>query len=127
MEGVRNEMNGNVIVYQDWIEYISTLNDEQAGQVFKAILLLANEQEPPEMDPVAAMCFRFLKKKILIDNEKYEEQRNVRSEAGKKGAEARWQNMANDSKGIAKNGNRINATKNKCDAMAKMPSLNSNS
>ena len=119
-------MNGNVVVYQDWIEYISVLTDEQAGQVFKAILLLANGKEPPDMDAVSDMCFRFLKRTILLDNEKYECQRSTRSEAGKKGAEARWQNMANDGKGIAKDGNRINAIKNECDSMAKMPNLKSN-
>lgn len=91
------------IVYTEWGENISILSNEQAGILVKALFSLAKDEEIPQMDAVTEMCFRFLKAQIERDSKRYEEVKNVRSEAGKKGAMARWQNGKN-SKRISANG-----------------------
>lgn len=92
------------ILYSEWAENISILSDNQAGVLIKALLAFVRDEQIPEMDTLTDMCFRFLKAQIDRDSKRYEEVKNVRSEAGKKGAAARWQNGKN-SKGIFANGN----------------------
>lgn len=92
------------ILYSEWAENISILSDNQAGVLIKALLAFVRDEQIPEMDTLTDMCFRFLKAQIDRDSKRYEEVKNVRSEAGKKGAAARWQNGKN-SKGIFANSN----------------------
>lgn len=89
------------ILYSEWSENISILSNEQAGILVKALFSLAKGEDIPQMDAVTDMCFRFLKAQIERDSKRYEEVKNIRSEAGKKGAMARWKN--------GKNGKRISA------------------
>ena len=93
-------MKSSFLFYAEWAKNIEILTDEQSGVLLKAILALANDTELPQMDAVTRMCFSFIETQIERDSAKYEGRVASRSEAGKKGAEARWQN--------GKNGNAIN-------------------
>ena len=96
-------MKSSFLFYAEWAKNIEILTDEQSGVLLKAILALANETELPQMDAVTRMCFSFIETQIERDSAKYEWRVESRSEAGKKGAEARWKNGKN-----GKNGNAIN-------------------
>lgn len=111
------------ICYTNWDEKIAFLSDEQAGVLFKAILSYMSDRQLPEMDGMTNMCFSFLKEKMDFDTKKYDEILKIRAEAGKKGADARWNSK--NSKGIlanekdnGKNGKGILANSKD---MAKMP------
>ena len=95
------------IIYTEWGENISVLSDEQAGVLVKALFSLAKDEDIPQMDAVTDMCFRFLKAQIDRDSKRYEEKKSVRSEAGKKGAIARWQNGKNDKRILANGKNSL--------------------
>lgn len=96
-------------LYLDYIENIEALSDEEAGQLLRAILTYANTGEEPEMSAIVKVAFVPIRKQIDVEFANYEAVAKARSEAGKKGANNRWQSnnqdnkdMANDSKGIAK-------------------------
>ena len=92
------------LMYAEWYENIAILSDEQAGVLIKSLFAYVRDENIPEMDALTKMCFQFLKAQIDRDSKRYEEVKNIRSEAGKKGAEARWKNGKN-SKRIFANGN----------------------
>ena len=92
------------LMYAEWYENIAILSDEQAGVLIKSLFAYVRDENIPEMDTLTKMCFQFLKAQIDRDSKRYEEVKNIRSEAGKKGAEARWKNGKN-SKRIFANGN----------------------
>ena len=111
------------ICYANWYEKIALLTDEQTGVLFKAIFSYVSDNQLPEMDAMTKMCFSFLKETLDMDAKKYDEILKIRSEVGKKGADARWNGK--NGKGIfanendnGKNGKGIFAN---AEAMAKMP------
>ena len=93
------------LLYCDIIHTIEKLTDEQAGKLLKHILRYVNDQDPTAEDVLTEIAFEPIKQSLKRDLIKYEEIKGKRSEAGKTGANKRWQNIANDSKrinGIAK-------------------------
>ena len=92
------------ILYTEWSKNISILSDEQAGVLIKSLFAFARDEELPAMDSLTEMCYLFLQAQIDRDAKRYEEVKSIRSEAGKKGAAARWQNGKNG-KRIFANGN----------------------
>lgn len=79
---------------------IEKLSDEQAGKLLKHILRYVNDQDPIAEDVLTEIAFEPIKQNLKRDLVKYEEIKEKRSEAGKTGANKRWQNIANDSKRI---------------------------
>ena len=73
------------VLYNDYYKHIIKLSDEDAGQLFKAILASANNEEIPELSPIADITFSFISEQLIRDTSKWENICKKRSEAGKKG------------------------------------------
>jgi hypothetical protein len=63
-------MKNSFILYQDYQCHIDLLNDEQAGQLLKAIFSY-NQGQEVQMDPIVRMAFSFIKVNLDRDKEKY--------------------------------------------------------
>jgi len=99
----RNKMKNSFILYHSYKKHFKFLTNEQKGILFDAFLEYSENQTIPELEPVLAMAFNFVAEDIDINRQKWEDMAEVRSEAGKKGAAARWgdnKDMANDGKRI---------------------------
>jgi len=97
----------SVLLYCDIIHTVEELDDVDAGLLFKHYLRYINDQNPEPPSKLIKIVFEPIKQNLKRDLKKWEEKMHSRSIAGKAGADARWQKMAND-------GKRINE-------MAKMP------
>ena len=69
------------ILYTEYAEKLAFLDDEQMGQLFRAIFAYAKGQAQPDLPPVVALCFSFIKSDLDRAYEKW--QKAV--ERGKKG------------------------------------------
>lgn len=110
---------GAIKLYTDLGSKLGKLTREEKGAVFEAIFAYANEEAIPDDMPIgAAIAWDFILPMLEAASESYENTSEQRSEAGKKGAAARWAKdsetiandskaMANDSKTMAKNGKAI--------------------
>ena len=112
------------IIYNDIIDAVDTMSDAEAGALFRMILNYENGRESIEenMDEftdtrTAFVIFQMIRNQLDRDYEKYEETCRRRAEAGKKGAEKRWQNIANATSDMANDSNDI---ANDSNYMAKM-------
>ena len=90
------------ILYSDIQSMIDKLPDEYAGKLFKHLLAYVNDEEPTTDDIILQIAFEPIKQSLKRDLNKWNDKINKRSEAGKIGANARWQKqtIANDSKRI---------------------------
>jgi len=88
------------VLYCDILHTIQKLNDEQAGKLFKHILMYVNDFNPTCEDLITEIAFEPIKQSLKRDLVKWDEKIQKRSDAGKVGANKRWQTMANDSKRI---------------------------
>ena len=122
-------------MYTEWMQVFEQLPAEECQKLLLAVISYAQTGNAPVLDGMAAMAFTFIRGQLDRDAKKWEEVKKQRSEAGKKGATARWegksnssdkQNMANDGKAIqamANDGKGIQAMANDSKAwqtMAKM-------
>jgi hypothetical protein len=82
------------LLYTDLIHTVKKLNNEQAGKLFKHVLEYVNDLNPQTDDILLQVCFEPIKQSLKRDLKKYENIREKKREAGKKGAKKRWQNMA---------------------------------
>ena len=88
----RKEMNKeSFILYNSFYEPIKTLKNEQLGKLFRAIFDYTINGEITQ-DNEILVAFMFIKNQIDLDALKWENEKNKRSEAGKKGMESRWHN-----------------------------------
>lgn len=78
-----------------WKAAIKRLSLEQRGLLLTAIINSSLGEEEPEMDPAVAIAFDILLSRIQEDKNKYEETCEKRRVAGKKGGQAKAQNVAN--------------------------------
>ena len=76
-------------------EQVELLTDEQAGQLIKAIIKYEKTGEIAKLDGMTKMAFSFIKQQLDRDSEKWKEEKQKRSEAGKKGMANRWKNNNN--------------------------------
>jgi len=87
------------IVYFDYLESLNLMSDEDAGKLFKAMVIYAKTKEMPVLTPVLSMAFSFIKPRIDSDSEKWEETRKARAESGSAGGKKKSQsyhaNVAN--------------------------------
>lgn len=99
------------LMYLDYDEQFKLLTDEQLGQLIRAIMQYEKTSEVPKLEGIINMAFSFIKQQLDRDNEKWQEERKKRSEAGKRGMAKRWK----DNKTIQENNNNItedNSVKN---------------
>lgn len=78
------------IAYSDWHGTFKALPDEIAGQLIKYIFSYVNDEEPkPHENYVVNALFEQVKATLKRDLNKWDKQRDQRSQAGKKSAELR--------------------------------------
>ena len=78
------------IAYSDWYGTFKALPDEIAGQLIKYIFSYVNDEEPqPHENYVVNALFEQVKATLKRDLDKWDKQREQRSQAGKKSAELR--------------------------------------
>lgn len=93
------------ILYADQKAIFDQLPNDKAGELIKFIFSYVNDENPQTDDLIIKLGFTPIQQQLKRDLVKYEETKEKRSEAGKAGANKRWQNVAEDSKrikGIAK-------------------------
>ena len=105
------------LIYLDYQEQFELLTDEQAGQLIKAIIKYEKTGEITKLEGMIKMAFSFIKQQLDRDSEKWKEEKQKRSEAGKKGMANRWKNSNNDSNNnndnnVITNDNKDNSVKN---------------
>lgn len=88
------------ILYCDIIHTFEYLTDEQKGKVFDWILKYVNDLKPEPLEGLLQAVVEPIKRQLKRDLKEYECKIEKRREAGKKGADARWQKIAKDSKRI---------------------------
>jgi hypothetical protein len=88
------------ILYADAIHTIEKLSDADAGQLLKHLMRYVNDQHPVTDNPLVDIAFEPIKQQLKRDLLKFEDVKVKRSEAGKAGANKRWQMLSNDNKGI---------------------------
>lgn len=98
------------LIYLDYQEQFELLTDEQAGQLIKAIIKYEKTGEIAKLDGMTKMAFSFIKQQLDRDNEKWKEEKQKRSEAGKKGMANRWK--TNNNNNVITNDNKDNSVKN---------------
>lgn len=76
-------------LYNDYIDHVELMSDEDAGKLFKAILRYENGRETGELSGVATIAFSFIKNQLDRDADKYEEICRKNRQNGMKGGRPR--------------------------------------
>jgi hypothetical protein len=79
------------LLYCDILYTVEKLTDEQAGKLFKHILKYVNDFNPECEDLITEIAFEPIKQSLKRDLVKWDERKQRLSEAGKVGANKRWQ------------------------------------
>ena len=90
-------MKDSFILYTDQRAVIEKLTDEQAGKLIKAIYQYTEEGTMPELDTLLEIAIIPIKQNIDKNNEKWEEERQKRSEAGRLGGLKKAKNQQSTS------------------------------
>ena len=102
------------VLYTKYIDIFKELTDEQAGKLIKVILEYVNDMNP-EPEGLIKIAFIPIKQQLKEDLVKWKEEKQKRSEAGKKGMESRYNNvnkeLTNDNN-VSKCYNKTNNVKN---------------
>lgn len=109
------------ILYCDTGQHLELLSDEDAGLLFKGIVHYADTGELPQLPPMAAMAFSFIRAQIDRDQEKWNTTREKRRAAGKSGGlksgesrqrsnEAKAANASNPKQNEADEADNVNVT-----------------
>ena len=77
------------IAYSDWHGMFKALPDEVAGKLIKHVFSYVNDESPQCEDYVINALFEQIKASLKRDLEKWEKQREQRSQAGKRSAKLR--------------------------------------
>ena len=89
------ENKKSFLLYCDLIHTITKMPNDKAGELFKHILKYVNDENPETDDLIIQLTFEPIKQQLKRDLNLWENERNQRSLAGKKGMEARWNNKDN--------------------------------
>ena len=103
-------MKESFILYVWQKEMIDKLSNEDAGKLIKAIYQYVATDEMPKLDGLLDMVVIPFKQSLDMNNAKWQDIKQKRSEAGKKGMEVRWKeknitNIANVTDVISDNKN----------------------
>lgn len=83
------------VLYTEYDQHLELLTDEECGRLFRAIMQYAATGESPDLVGAERMAFSFIRAQMERDNERYEETRKKRSEAGKLGGRPQKAEKAN--------------------------------
>lgn len=89
-----------MIIFGDNMGAVDKMKDADAGKLFKALLHHVNGEEPKELPYAVQIVYDLLSGQV----DRAEEIAKKRAEAGRKGAESRWQKMAKDGNAMAPHG-----------------------
>lgn len=78
------EKKNSFVLYTEFYEVMKDLTDAQIGKLHRAIYIYQLEGKVIDLDPALAMAFKFVKVQLDKNQLKWEEQKNKRSDAGKK-------------------------------------------
>ena len=102
------------VLYTKYIDIFKELTDEQAGKLIKVILEYVNDLNP-EPEGLIKIAFIPIKQQLKEDLVKWKEEKQKRSEAGKKGMESRYNNTNKEltkDNNVSKCYNKTNNVKN---------------
>lgn len=80
------------ILYTEQKEIFESLSDEQAGKLIKQIFDYINTGREPEVEGMLKVAFIPIRQILDRNNNKWENTKKKRSEAGRRGANNRWTN-----------------------------------
>ena len=92
-------MQSYLKVFVDWGERYQKLTDAEFGRLIRAAIAYKASGTEPELNGREELLWDGIKIDIDRDNERYNATCSARSEAGKRGAEARWNNNSHDGDG----------------------------
>lgn len=110
-------MRESVIIYTSINEILQELSDEDKGKLFQAIIDYQLEN-PVNLTGMLKLIFIQVRQQIDMNNQKYEDAKKKKSEAGKKGMENRWKknntvkNINNKNNTVITSDNKNNTVKN---------------
>lgn len=111
-------MKKGLIINEDVWDLVDELED---GEYEEFVLTLKAYHKTGEV-PECSRYVRMILKRIISDNDRFAGVSEARAEAGRKGAEARWQSMANDGKAMTNDSkNAIREEKNREDIKKETP------
>lgn len=84
-------------VFVDYLDAIEPLGDAERGRLFTALLEYGRTGVAPQLDGDERFLFPLMRAQIDRDKASLEAESSAYSEAGKKGAKARWQGHKKDS------------------------------
>jgi hypothetical protein len=97
------------VLYTDQREVFDELSDEDAGKLIKHIFSYVNDEDPITEDKLLKVAFLPIKTQLKRDLKIWDEKKEQRAEAGKKGGLAKASNARND---LAKHSNATNDVAN---------------
>ena len=106
------ENKKSFVLYCDLIHTVEKLPDDVAGKLFKLILDYTNDNNPEVDDVLLSVAFEPIKRQLKRDLKDWDNQKQKRSEAGKKGMQSRWKDnkaITNDNTVITNDNNVKNA------------------
>lgn len=74
-----------IVVYSDWASIFEQLEDDEAGKLIKHFFKYINDEDPQLEDRLLKMAFEPIKMQLKRDLTKWEQTKQRRAEAGKKG------------------------------------------
>lgn len=81
-----------LLLYTDILEDIEDLPLDCLGRLFLALLKYQRSAAEPQLDPTTKMAFRFIRKAIIRNNNKYDAVKEQRKKAGSEGGKAKARN-----------------------------------
>lgn len=95
-------MKNSFVLYTDYIDQVELLNDQQAGQLFRAILNYAAGEDLPDLDGMTTMAFSFIRGRLDRDAAEYQKTVEARRRAGQMGGRPRKSHNQGDQEEMAK-------------------------
>ena len=92
-------MQSYLKVFVDWGERYQKLTDAEFGRLIRAAIAYKASGTEPELSGREELLWDGIKIDIDRDNERYNATCSARSEAGRRGAEARWNSNSHDGDG----------------------------
>ena len=95
---MKEKKHKSVILFSEWKKPLQALSLEQKGRLLDALLDYPNGVQPGFDDPLLAMAWAFIEGGLEENARKWDEIRERRAEAGRRGNEKRWHSDSEDSK-----------------------------
>lgn len=106
---MEDKKHRSVILFSEWKKPLRALSLEQKGLILDALLDFPDGRRPDFEDPLLAMAWEFMEGGLEANAKKWDEIRERRSDAGRKGAEKRWKPGGKETGSDSKNGKCHNA------------------